>query len=568
MFQRRVPCLLMFLLALTQASTASAQNRGFQLNRYEPTPAGSWTFAVDNPWYSKTRDFAAGLTLNYAHDPLVFGLRGPNGDFSEQQVVVEHQLLFHFDLAVALFDRLNLSLSLPVTVYEAGQAVAGVAPLSGGAAGDPRLGAFVRLYKDPQRDPFSLSLGAYLWIPTSSSDNHSGDIGVRVLPQLVASGVYRWLRWSALAGIYYRPEAVLGALADQRGSTVGTAFQLGAHVAYTNLEKRFSVGPELLMDTTVVSGHAFQKDYTNVALLLGGSYNILSQVQAGLALGLGTLRDPGSPDFRLLFRIAYAPILKRQPAPPVEHPPCPACNSCCAPPPPPPPVVKCPEPEIPEEQKEECDNLSDQDTFHFADGSYELDRQSDKAVDELAGRVAALSERARTKSKSGELRDLEIQIVGHTSHTGPGNEAGLRNMIAGRNPTAAGAARWAQFQEWRAAVPQAKADEWVDEYSKLWPPLIKGNLTRENMTAIVLGNMWLSEKRAETIKSLLQERLSGKVPGQWVSQGKAMLKPEIARTDRDAQTANRRVQIIIKHRDCKVVYSKGGKGVKGAKQVK
>ena len=61
--------------ALCTPKPAVAQDvkTGFQINRYEPTAAGEWSFWVDHPWYSSTRYFAAGITLNYAHNPLVFG---------------------------------------------------------------------------------------------------------------------------------------------------------------------------------------------------------------------------------------------------------------------------------------------------------------------------------------------------------------------------------------------------------------------------------------------------------------------------------------------------------------
>jgi len=75
----------------------SAPNQGFQLNRYEPTAAGEWSFAVDHPWYSSTRSFAAGLTLNYAHKPLVFGFER-NG-FNEVRTIYDHQFIAHIDIA-------------------------------------------------------------------------------------------------------------------------------------------------------------------------------------------------------------------------------------------------------------------------------------------------------------------------------------------------------------------------------------------------------------------------------------------------------------------------------------
>ena len=41
---------------------------------------------------------------------------------------------------------------------------------------------------------------------------------------------------------------------------------------------------------------------------LGAHYNVVRQLQLGLAAGIGLLREPGTPDFRALLRIAYAPI--------------------------------------------------------------------------------------------------------------------------------------------------------------------------------------------------------------------------------------------------------------------
>ena len=73
---------LAVLGACLSAGAARAQQQpGFQLNRYEPTTAGEWSFLVDHPWYSSTRRAAFGVTLNYARNPLVFGLRTGDGSF-------------------------------------------------------------------------------------------------------------------------------------------------------------------------------------------------------------------------------------------------------------------------------------------------------------------------------------------------------------------------------------------------------------------------------------------------------------------------------------------------------
>ncbi len=286
---------------------AGAQNTGFQLNRYEPTTVGEWSFMVDHPWYSSTRYFAAGLSLNYAHNALVLGRLSSKGSFSPIDPIISHQLLGHFEAAGSFLDRINLSFMLPVTFLERGQELAGITPLPGAGVGDPRFSGMVRLVGHADRTPFSLHLSATVWIPlrqfNSSLAPQLSEQTVRFSPKLIAGGLYRKLRWSATASFLYRAEALLG-----QTVTIGPEVQLGLSGSYADLHHRFAVGPELLLSTVVTGGNAFGRDFTSLETLVAGHYNALHQVQFGAALGLGILRQPGTPDVRFLLRVAYAPI--------------------------------------------------------------------------------------------------------------------------------------------------------------------------------------------------------------------------------------------------------------------
>ena len=112
--------LLSLLTLLWHQPVRAQDHQGFQVNRYEPTAAGEWSFWVDHPWYSSTRYFAGGITLNYAHNPLVFGTTSPGGSFMAQGSAIEHQLLGHVDLAGSFLDRVLVTVSLPVTLLETG----------------------------------------------------------------------------------------------------------------------------------------------------------------------------------------------------------------------------------------------------------------------------------------------------------------------------------------------------------------------------------------------------------------------------------------------------------------
>ncbi len=299
------------------AKAQTAPKNGFQLNRYEPTTAGEWSFMVDHPWYSSTRYFAAGITLNYGHNPLVFGQQQADGSFHESQVVIGHQLLGHIDLAGSFLDRVTISLSLPISLLERGSPVpiAGVSPMEGVGIGDPRLGAMIRLAKQPDSDPFSVSIGALVWLPlrqwvsdSSVLSSSTGDLGVRVMPKLVFSGLASWLRWSLTGAFYYRPESTIGNLAHEGGSKVGSEVQVGLSLYYANKVRRVAVGPEALFATQVLGAQGLTRDHTSLEILLGFHYNIAKVLQLGLAGGVGVLRQPGTPDGRALLRLAYAPI--------------------------------------------------------------------------------------------------------------------------------------------------------------------------------------------------------------------------------------------------------------------
>ncbi len=305
------------------ASSALAQNQGFQLSRHEPTSAGEFSFGVDHPWYSSTRYFAGGLTLDYGHAPLVFGQQLRDGTFMRLDPVIAHQLISHVDLAGSFLDRVTLSLSLPVVLYESGTPQNGIEPLSGASVGDPRFGVMVRIWGQPDRSPFSISVGGQIWVPlrkfTDSLPQQESDQEVRGLPKLVLAGLSHRIRWSFTFGVLIRPDAIVGTPVLLDGSSTGTATQFGALLQYADVQRRFAVGPEALLSSVITGGHAFKPDYTSLEVLLGAHYNVAKQVQLGLAGGVGILREPGTPDGRLLFRVVYAPIRGPEKPRDVDH---------------------------------------------------------------------------------------------------------------------------------------------------------------------------------------------------------------------------------------------------------
>jgi hypothetical protein len=140
--------------ALLAPSAASAQVSGFAMNRYDPPFGGDLSFIGEMPWYSGSRNFLlrAALTADYAYQPLV--LRNGDGDVVHR--VVEHMLVGHLQVGVGLFDRFSVSLSLPMSLYQSGDATT---PVSGQlrANGDVNVGDPV--WALPARTPIPALLG-------------------------------------------------------------------------------------------------------------------------------------------------------------------------------------------------------------------------------------------------------------------------------------------------------------------------------------------------------------------------------------------------------------------------
>ena len=305
-----------FLAVLAATSPARAQSQpsqGFQLNRYEPTAAGEWSFAVDHPFYSSIRYFAVGLTLNYAHNPLILGTRSDDGAFSPKATIIADQLITHIDLAGSFLDRILFTATLPVILVSQGPDIHHAVSF-----GDPRLGVMGRLYGQPYASAFSASIGLSLWLPlravvdSPAWPTTAGDQTPRLLPKLALGGVWRKLLWSLTLGLLYRGEAVasgLPAVASQANpARAGSEVQLGVAASYFDAERRFAIGPEILLSTTVLGPDSVSLYTSSVEAMLAGHYNIAKALQVGAAAGTGFIRQAGTPDLRLLVRLSYAPL--------------------------------------------------------------------------------------------------------------------------------------------------------------------------------------------------------------------------------------------------------------------
>ncbi len=327
------------------AGPAWAQDRGFRIHRDETTPSGTTQFLVDRPYFTRTRTFSIGLSGHYALSPLTPTVATGRGDLSP---LLTNVFLASLDVAVALFDRLLLSGSLPVTLAEQGRVelVSGTGPLSGLGLGDPRFGAMVRLFGQPDRDPISLNAGVDVWIPVGVASSGQGDRTARVLPRVVLAGAGGVFRWSFDAGFLFRGYSSIGPPA--LGLTAASEARAGLALGVSLFDHVLQLGPEARGTMQVVGEQAFRLNGSSFEVLGGAHLLLLDHLLVGVAGGAGFLGAPGTPDARVIVRLSWAPRGPDAPTPPVRvEPPPPVVVAPPAPTPaptpaPPPTVVVAP----------------------------------------------------------------------------------------------------------------------------------------------------------------------------------------------------------------------------------
>jgi len=305
----------LLLAGLGATSQAHAQTAsGWALNRFDPTPAGEVFFFSEHPWYSSTRSFAAGLVLDYASNPLVLRQDLPGGGTRDVPLVSD-MLTGHLGLAVSFLDRIGISASLPISLYQAGDAApAGTTSLA--AAGsvnvaDLRAAARVRLFGHADRDAFSLHIGLGFWAPSGSRAAFTGDDAIRIEPRLIFAGRGGIVRWGVTGGFTLRDDNTAVNLA------VGNEVRASASLGFVFDDNRLTVGPEVYVVSSVRDlpgggGNAFfSANQWGGEAILSAHYQIANTILVGAGGGIGMEQGYGIPAARGILSVAYAPVPPR-----------------------------------------------------------------------------------------------------------------------------------------------------------------------------------------------------------------------------------------------------------------
>ncbi len=563
-----------FALALSLcAFPAAAQTTatgGFSLGRYAPTTPGESTFWAPRPWYSTVRTFSVGLTLDYAHAPLVFKRFDTTGKLVERSTVVEHQFIGHLSVAGALWDRVNASLHVPLTLVETGSASVGAAPAGKVTFGDPRVALLARLYGHTE-EAFSFHAGVDLWIPFTGRTN-SSDGFVRFAPRVIASGTVERFGYSTQLAFTFRNPSTVGALAAEPGNTVGSEVSLAASGQYALVPKRLFVGPELVLATTVTGVPAFQRGSTSIEGLVGASWWPIRELQVGLGVGTGFLALPGTPDFRALARIAYAPLPEEKVVAKVEEPAPPPAAPPPAPPAPPKdsdgdglldPQDECPDKAGPKENRgcpdvdSDGDGLvdrldhcakkaEDKDGFQDEDGCPDPDNDGDGIVDahDRCVSVAGVPENRGCPDVDTDQDTVVDRLDNCPKEPGPKENNGCKQKQLVEIRADKLVIYDSVYFKLNKAIIEAKSFKLLDNVANIiagHPELevlrVEGHTDSQGNRE---KNLALSRDRAEAVKAYLVKK--GIDPTRLAAQGFGPDKPIDTNATKEGRAKNRRVE--------------------------
>ena len=295
------------LLGLLLLAPALAVAQAATLNRYRAASGPSDDFALARQGNLAHLQVGAQLQFDYAHDPLVF--ESVAGDSAtERFAVVEHQLSMNAALSLGLFDRVMVSIGLPVVMVMRGDAEStrarmGLVPADDTGLGDVYVGARVLIWNT---ETFALAAQARLSFPSAGADaTYRGDTGVVVHPEVLAEGSVGPVR--LVGNLGFRVRSDTGQLPFDRQFSDELTLGLGAAIAVVESQDEASRVEALVQTYGDFAVHDFfGRNGSALELLAGLKLTHRTGITASLGVGPGLLRGLGGPDVRVVGTLGFA----------------------------------------------------------------------------------------------------------------------------------------------------------------------------------------------------------------------------------------------------------------------
>ena len=278
---------------------AYAQEGSLPVQQFAPAPGGDNNFVtVQGAGVLPSFMPAAGLYLNYAHDPLV--LR--RIDDGEQVSLVEHHLQLDLIAALGILDVFEIGISIPLTLYQtqgAENPAVGVKPrdIEAFTTGDIRLYPKLSILDDT--NGFGLAFLALITLPTGSPENLQGNESVTIEPRLSAElHITDTFRAGLSVGFLWRPEAQ-----NLFNIDLGNELTFGAALEYEISDDELALIVEGYGKLSLESDTQGEERPIEVSLAARWWPAPAHALTLGVARGLTD--GYGSPDFRVFLGYNY-----------------------------------------------------------------------------------------------------------------------------------------------------------------------------------------------------------------------------------------------------------------------
>jgi parallel beta-helix repeat protein len=299
LLRRRRAVVAPMTLVLALASVpAMAQDRGFDVQQFQPMPSQQGNFVTLSSGRTFPRGvWEVGMLFNYANDPLVL----QDADGERVRSVVAGQFVGNVLGSISIIDPLELAFDLPLVLASQGDGAIG-----GAGIGDLRvLGKFSFLDQTPTG--FGLAVLLDMRLPTGSRPEFRGG-ELRFEPVVAADYLFaRGIRVGANLGYAIRPAATLLDVGVDDTLTWGVAVDVP-------ITERWNVVPEIYGASSILADGVNVAEHP-VELLVAGRYGLIDRLMLEAGIGTGIVKGFGAPDYRLFFGATYRPPLPLLEAP-------------------------------------------------------------------------------------------------------------------------------------------------------------------------------------------------------------------------------------------------------------
>jgi outer membrane protein OmpA-like peptidoglycan-associated protein len=257
------------------------------------------------------KGWGVGVYLNYARNPLtVFNFdRTTMKATSERANIIANMLGLDIWGGVGLWNRLQIALAVPMTLFQSGNDFVSPNPVSTGgtfvrgvegfAFGDPRVHLKVLLYG--KEFGFKISISHWLSIPLGNDEEFGGErhfSGFAGEPRVLAGwDAERW-RIGAFFGFLWRANE-----STWFSTKISHQLTYGGAIAFDVVRQRFALLAELFGRSELGT------DFNNapLELLIGGKITAYPGLSINVGIGNGLIAGVGSPQPRVVLGFVYAP---------------------------------------------------------------------------------------------------------------------------------------------------------------------------------------------------------------------------------------------------------------------